>query len=169
MTVFFSYWSPHLIFILFLFSSLRLPPLFLYSFIQIMKKFRNNTNTAENAGNSELEVPLKSPDSITTEVERAVNQSAASSPSSSSIKLTSKGAIQLTSSSNPKATTNAILNLKNNPFFHDKRKWDESFTVDEKKELTGNIVKAASMSRVPLRGGVFIFILFTHAYTYYRG
>ncbi|KAI7883379.1 uncharacterized protein EV154DRAFT_428214, partial [Mucor mucedo] len=41
------------------------------------------------------------------------------------------------------ATTNAILSLKNNPFFHDKRKWDESFTAAEKKELTGNIVKAA--------------------------
>lgn len=56
--------------------------------------------------------------------------------------------IQLTPSVNKNldtnATTNAILSLKNNPFFHDKRKWDESFTVAEKKELTGNIVKAAS-------------------------
>jgi hypothetical protein len=113
------------------------------------------------------ESSIKSPDSITTEVERAVDQqvSAASSPSSSSIKLTSKGAVQLTSSCNPKATTNAILNLTNNPFFHDKRKWDESFTVDEKKELTGNIVKAASMFQ---RESLFR-AFFTHAYTFCRG
>lgn len=60
----------------------------------------------------------------------------------SSIKLSAMGSVQLTSPTN--ATTNAILSLKNNPFFQDKRKWDDSFTVAEKKELTGNIVKAAS-------------------------
>lgn len=60
----------------------------------------------------------------------------------SSIKLSTTGSVQLTSPTN--ATTNAILSLKNNPFFQDKRKWDDSFTVAEKKELTGNIVKAAS-------------------------
>ncbi|KAG2233016.1 hypothetical protein INT48_007592 [Thamnidium elegans] len=59
----------------------------------------------------------------------------------SSIKLSATGSVQLTSPTN--ATTNAILSLKNNPFFQDKRKWDDSFTVAEKKELTGNIVKAA--------------------------
>ncbi|KAI9261813.1 hypothetical protein EDC94DRAFT_608935 [Helicostylum pulchrum] len=59
----------------------------------------------------------------------------------SSIKLSAMGSVQLTSPTN--ATTNAILSLKNNPFFQDKRKWDDSFTVAEKKELTGNIVKAA--------------------------
>ncbi|CEP15633.1 hypothetical protein [Parasitella parasitica] len=85
---------------------------------------------------------------ISNEVEKALDQPhlPKSPPSLQSIKLNSKGAIQLTSSSNcpsPNATTNAILNLKINPFFHDKRKWDESFTVAEKKELTGNIVKAA--------------------------
>jgi len=89
-----------------------------------------------------------SPD-ISIEVEKAIDQSTSpkSPPTPQLIKLTSKGAIQLTSSPNnapSNATTNAILNLKINPFFHDKRKWDDSFTVAEKKELTGNIVKAAS-------------------------
>lgn len=42
------------------------------------------------------------------------------------------------------ATTKAILKLKTNPFFNDKRKWDDSFTIAEKKDLEGNIVKAAS-------------------------
>ncbi|KAK4511021.1 uncharacterized protein ATC70_012226 [Mucor velutinosus] len=88
-----------------------------------------------------------SPD-ISIEVEKAIDQSTSpkSPPTPQPIKLTSKGAIQLTSSPNnapSNATTNAILNLKINPFFHDKRKWDDSFTVAEKKELTGNIVKAA--------------------------
>lgn len=43
-----------------------------------------------------------------------------------------------------RATTKAILNLNLNPFYNDKRKWDDSFTIDEKKALEGNIVKAAS-------------------------
>jgi hypothetical protein len=71
------------------------------------------------------------------------------------IKLTSVGAVQLATSTNnnqnnainptsSNPTTNAILSLKQNPFYHDKRKWDDSFTLAEKKELTGNIVKAAS-------------------------
>ncbi|KAL9555172.1 hypothetical protein MBANPS3_002476 [Mucor bainieri] len=90
----------------------------------------------------------RSSPNISTEVEKAIDQSTSpkSPPTPQPIKLTSKGAIQLTSSSNnapSNATTNAILNLKINPFFHDKRKWDDSFTVAEKKELTGNIVKAA--------------------------
>lgn len=69
------------------------------------------------------------------------------------IKLTTTRAIQLTPSTtttsdknNAKpanATTNAILSLKQNPFYHEKRRWDDSFTLAEKKELTGNIVKAA--------------------------
>ncbi|KAG2209056.1 hypothetical protein INT46_011454 [Mucor plumbeus] len=94
--------------------------------------------------NSEDE--CRSSPNISNEVEKALNQSNSpkSPPTPQPIKLTSKGAIQLTSSStSSNATTNAILNLKINPFFHDKRKWDDSFTVAEKKELTGNIVKAA--------------------------
>jgi hypothetical protein len=123
-----------------------------------MKKSRNNTHTSHN----ERETSPKSPDSIATEVEKAVDQSTAPSPTSSSINL--KNAIQLTTCSNPKATTHAILNLKNNPFFHDKRKWDESFTVAEKKELTGNIVKAASMFYSSKKSLIFIFLFFfTHA------
>ncbi|CAO3649207.1 unnamed protein product [Mucor fragilis] len=90
----------------------------------------------------------RSSPNISAEVEKAIDQSSSpkSPPTPQPIKLTAKGAIQLTSSPNnapPNATTNAILNLKINPFFHDKRKWDDSFTVAEKKELTGNIVKAA--------------------------
>ncbi|GAN10333.1 hypothetical protein MAM1_0344d09871 [Mucor ambiguus] len=90
----------------------------------------------------------RSSPNISAEVEKAIDQSSSpkSPPTPQPIKLTSKGAIQLTSSPNnapSNATTNAILNLKINPFFHDKRKWDDSFTVAEKKELTGNIVKAA--------------------------
>lgn len=99
----------------------------------------------ESDQNSEDE--CRSSPNISSEVEKAIDQSNSpkSPPTPQPIKLTSKGAIQLTSSStSSNATTNAILNLKINPFFHDKRKWDDSFTVAEKKELTGNIVKAAS-------------------------
>ena len=106
--------------------------------------------------NSEDE--CRSSPNISNEVEKALNQSNSpkSPPTPQPIKLTSKGAIQLTSSStSSNATTNAILNLKINPFFHDKRKWDDSFTVAEKKELTGNIVKAASKF-------FFFFFFFSH-------
>jgi hypothetical protein len=52
---------------------------------------------------------------------------------SNSIKLTLSGAVQLTS---PKLNKEAT--------YHDKRKWDDSFTIAEKSEFTGNIVKASS-------------------------
>lgn len=102
----------------------------------------------DDSDQSESDCSRSSPN-ISSDVEKAIDQSASpkSPPTPQPIKLTSKGAIQLTSSPNnasSNATTNAILNLKINPFFHDKRKWDDSFTVAEKKELTGNIVKAAS-------------------------
>ncbi|KAL0136621.1 hypothetical protein V8B55DRAFT_1541087 [Mucor lusitanicus] len=101
----------------------------------------------DDSDQSESDCSRSSPN-ISSDVEKAIDQSASpkSPPTPQPIKLTSKGAIQLTSSPNnasSNATTNAILNLKINPFFHDKRKWDDSFTVAEKKELTGNIVKAA--------------------------
>ncbi|KAI8059990.1 uncharacterized protein B0P05DRAFT_270026 [Gilbertella persicaria] len=73
---------------------------------------------------------------ITDDVEKAIEQSPLSSPTSTS----SKEFVELISNN---ATTQAILNLKNNPFFHDKRKWEDSFSVAEIKELAGNIVKAA--------------------------
>ncbi|KAI9475921.1 MAG: hypothetical protein EXX96DRAFT_651628 [Benjaminiella poitrasii] len=105
-----------------------------------MKKNRINSLTSD-----EPKDVYKVVNNVSTEVEKALlDQSVISSPNTSPIKLTSKGAVQLSSSASLKnATTNAILNLKVNPFFHDKRKWDDSFTVAEKKELTGNIVKAA--------------------------
>lgn len=88
----------------------------------------------DNSDNSEDDTAVVSPKS---------QSSTETTNEDNTIKLTSTGAVQLTSST-ANATTNAILSLKNNPFFHDKRKWDESFTAAEKKELTGNIVKAAS-------------------------
>lgn len=92
-----------------------------------MKKTRDSiTIYHDNSENSEEEV--------TTTVDSVIPTTKESSPIVP---------VQLMPST-PNATTNAILSLKTNPFFHDKRKWDESFTAAEKKELTGNIVKAAS-------------------------
>ncbi|KAG2199148.1 hypothetical protein INT47_009887 [Mucor saturninus] len=89
-----------------------------------MKKSRDAiTIYHDNSENSE--------DDITAAVDLAIPATKVASPTV---------AVKLMPSN---ATTNAILSLKNNPFFHDKRKWDESFTAAEKKELTGNIVKAA--------------------------
>ncbi|KAI8975070.1 hypothetical protein BDF20DRAFT_822727, partial [Mycotypha africana] len=63
------------------------------------------------------------------------------------IKLTSKGAIQLTSSNvnNTGKTRSTPLHSLggNNPFFHEKRRWEDSFDTAEKQALPGNIVKAA--------------------------
>lgn len=96
------------------------------------------TVAASPASSSKTEVENSAPTTTTTDDALKHTELSDQTP----IKLTSTGAVQLTPSAN--ATTNAILSLKNNPFFHDKRKWDDSFTVAEKKELLGNIVKAAS-------------------------
>lgn len=119
------------------------------NYTNVMKKSSDAIVIYHQDDSDQSENDCRSSPNISAEVEKAIDQSTSpkSPPTPQPIKLTSKGAIQLTNSStnaSSNATTNAILNLKINPFFHDKRKWDDSFTVAEKKELTGNIVKAAS-------------------------
>lgn len=109
-----------------------------------MKKSRDAINIYHDHAGSSKDESIVIPATSTDEKEPATSDGALenSQTDQTPIKLTSMGAVQLTPPS-ANATTNAILSLKTNPFYHDKRKWDDSFTVAEKKELLGNIVKAA--------------------------
>lgn len=89
-----------------------------------MKKTQNVIIVAHE-DQSENDTPSSDSTNVSVEVRKALDQSPKEATS-------------------PNATTKAILKLKSNPFFNDKRKWDDSFTIAEKKDLEGNIVKAAS-------------------------
>ncbi|KAI8362804.1 hypothetical protein BD560DRAFT_404153 [Blakeslea trispora] len=77
-----------------------------------------------------------------SKLQSAPHSQAVNQPSDLSLSVQSTVDKEINKSS-VNATTQAILGLENNPFYHDKRKWEDSFTVAEIKELSGNIVKAA--------------------------